>query len=305
MDFGNRPFLILDGALATELERRGADLRDDLWSAKLLAEDPAAIRKIHEAYLQAGADIISTASYQATIGGFVKKGFSIQEAKALLRLSTTLALEAREEFLAQHPVSCPPLVAVSLGAYGAALADGSEYHGHYKTTRKKLIDFHLERLEVLAPVGGDLLLFETIPCLEEIAAIVELAADFRNFDIAVSLSCDKAPTLRSGEPLHEAIAMLSQCDAVTILSFNCTHPAHINGLLKYTRPLTSKPLMVYPNSGEIWDAQKKCWCANPDDKKLADYALQWLNAGAGIIGGCCRTTPADIQMLRIATNHLL
>ena len=298
MDSGDRPFLILDGALATELERQGADLRDELWSAKLLAEDPAAIQNIHEAYLQAGADIITTSSYQATVEGFVKKGFSRQQAKELLKRSTQLALEARAKHLALHPTLPAPCIAVSLGAFGAALADGSEYRGHYKVPAAKLKAFHLERLEILAPEGGDMLLFETIPCLAELCTIAELAPDFAGFEIAVSMSCEKAPTLRSGEPLEEAISILNECPYISIISFNCTHPANISGLLKYAKRLTTKPLMVYPNSGEIWDARHKCWRENPDEKKLVDYAGEWLKDGAKIIGGCCRTTPADIYALK-------
>lgn len=297
MDFGNRPFLILDGALATELERHGADLRDDLWSAKLLAEDPLAIRKIHEAYLEAGADIITTASYQATVQGFVKKGFSPQRAADLLKLSTRLAMEARSGFLNKHETDSAPLIAVSLGAYGAALADGSEYCGHYKATIQELKDFHRERLEILAPEGGDLLLFETIPCLDEISAITEVVPDFPGFEVAVSLSCEKAPRLRSGEPLEAAIEWLDGCGTVSVVSFNCTHPANISGLLQFCRRHTNKPLMAYPNSGEIWDARQKCWLQNPNEKRLTDYVPEWVNAGAKIIGGCCRTTPEDIRQL--------
>ena len=297
MDFGKRPFLILDGALATELERQGADLRDDLWSAKLLAEDPTAIRHIHEAYLRAGADVITTSSYQATVQGFVKKGFSKSQAIDLLKLSTRLAMEARDSFPAKHPVDYPPKIAISLGAYGAALADGSEYRGDYKASLQELKDFHRQRLDVLAPEGGDLLLFETIPCLKEIRAITEIISDYPGFEVAVSMSCEKAPTLRSGEPLNEALNLLNECAVVSIISFNCTHPANISGLLDYSRTRTVKLLMVYPNSGEIWDAQRKCWMENPDDKSLTDYAAEWLQKGAKLIGGCCRTTPEEIRRL--------
>ncbi len=297
MDFGKRPFLILDGALATELERHGADLRDDLWSAKLLAENPDAIRKIHEAYLEAGADIITTSSYQATIRGFTANGFSRRKATELLKLSTRLALEAKANYLHKQEEETEKWIAVSLGAYGAALADGSEYRGNYPASLQELKDFHRERLEILAPEGGDMLLFETIPCLDEIKAISEIVTDFPGFEVAVSLSCEKAPKLRSGEPIEEALTLLNECNAVSVISFNCTHPANISGLLDFSRRLTEKILMVYPNSGEVWDAQQKCWLENPDDKALVDYAREWLRAGAKIMGGCCRTRPEDISAL--------
>lgn len=71
--------LILDGAMATELESKGLDLNDALWSAKVLAEQPDVIEQVHYEYFQAGADCAMTASYQATIDGFLKKGYSLAQ----------------------------------------------------------------------------------------------------------------------------------------------------------------------------------------------------------------------------------
>lgn len=304
MKFDGKPFLILDGALATELERYGADLRDDLWSAKILAEDPEAILSIHLAYLEAGAEIITTSSYQATEAGFLKKGYTKKQAKEILHRSTRLAIEAREQFLSSHPSNESPNIAVSLGAYGAARSDGSEYTGNYGVSIEEIRNFHSRRLDLLAPEGGDMLLFETIPCLDEIKAILQIIPYFSGFEIAVSLSCEMAPLLRSKESLETALKLLDASGDVSIISFNCTHPANITGLLEFSQRWTNKTLMVYPNSGERWDVQHKCWLDNPDGKSLADYAEEWYQQGARIIGGCCRTRPEDVLLLKKIRSEL-
>lgn len=293
------PFAILDGALATELERRGADINHPLWSAKLLYENPRLIQEVHLAYLEAGADIITTAAYQASLQGFRRAGFTEKEAKALLRSSTRLCLEARQRWLDTHPeaISDSPWVAVSLGTYGAWLADGSEYHGRFGVSKATLKDFHLQRLEILLPEGGHMLLFETIPCLAEIEAIVDVLPELPRMPIAVSVTCADERHLRSGEPVEEAIQLIGHCSNIDVLSFNCTHPRYIENLLIAANQLTDKILMVYPNSGERWDPIHKRWLDDPDRKRLAQYAPRWIAANASIIGGCCRTTPEDIREL--------
>ncbi len=293
------PFAILDGALATELERRGADINHPLWSAKLLYENPALIRQVHLAYLDAGADIITTATYQASLQGFLNQGFSQSEAFSLMRSSTLLALEARTKWLETHPEAydTPPWVAISMGTYGASLADGSEYHGRFGVPFQVIREYHLQKLEILLPAGGDMLLFETIPCLLEIEAIVDILPNVPDLPVAVSMTCANAQHLRSGEPVAEAIHLLNACPHVNVLSYNCTHPRHIEGLLQFTRDCTEKILMVYPNSGEGWDPIRKTWIDRPTRKSIAHYAPLWLKAGASIIGGCCRTTPEDIAAL--------
>ena len=292
--------LVLDGALATELERRGADLHDPLWSAKCLMEDPDLIRQLHYDYFAAGADVTITASYQASFAGFARRGLDVNAAAALMRRSVTLAMEARDAFWAvpAHRAGRQrPLVAASVGPYGAALADGSEYRGDYGLTVEQLVDWHRPRLAVLAAAGADLLACETIPALAEADALVRLLGEFPDAAAWLSFSCRDEAHISDGNPLAAGIALGEGCDQIVAMGINCTAPPLIEPLLASVRDLTKKPLLVYPNRGETWDAVAKCWVPGTGEGDLALPAQKWHDAGAQLIGGCCRTTPEDIRAI--------
>jgi homocysteine S-methyltransferase len=298
--------VILDGALATELERRGADLNDPLWSAKLLLEQPQLIRQVHYDYFAAGANVATTASYQATFEGFARRGLSREQAADLMRLSVQLAVEARQQFLHDEQITHnlkskmqnPKfLVAASIGPYGAFLADGSEYRGDYGLTVEQLMDFHRPRLAVLAASGADLLACETIPCLAEGEALVRLLAEFPDAQAWLSFSCCDATHVCHGESFAECVALANRSEQIMAVGLNCTAPRFVEALLKSASGVTQKPLLVYPNSGERWDAANHCWVAGTGVGDLTEAAIRWYVAGARLIGGCCRTTPADIQQI--------
>jgi len=293
----SHPVVILDGALATELERRGADLRDALWSAKILLEAPELIRDVHLDYFLAGADCAITASYQATVAGFAGRGLSQAEALALIQRSVQLAAEARDVFWANsaHRVGRPrPLVAASVGPYGAFLADGSEYRGDYGLSEAELMDFHRPRLAALVAAGADLIACETIPCLIEARVLVRLLGEFPDVSAWVSFSARDEQYICHGERLADCAAFLDNCPQVAAVGVNCTAPAFITGLIRAARSATSKPILVYPNSGEIYDAATYSWHGETSSDAFGSQAQQWYAAGARIIGGCCRTTPAHI-----------
>jgi len=302
--------VILDGALATELEARGANLNHALWSAKLLAENPSLIQQVHRDYLLAGANVITTASYQASFLGFEKQGYTKQEAINFMQLSVSLALEVRDTYLQQlnKPLSVQPFIAASIGPYGAALADGSEYIGYKNVSVQTLIEFHKERLEVLANTQADILAFETIPCIDEAMAIKELLINHPSKQAWISFSCKDALHLSSGELFEEAIKILEDSQQIIGVGVNCTAPEHIESLIQIAKPVTKKVIMVYPNKGETYNAINKEWqplqsCAI----SYIDYARKWQKAGANAIGGCCRTSPSDIHQLQklvIANNSL-
>jgi len=299
--FAHRPLVVLDGALATELERRGADLNDPLWSARLLIEQPERIREVHLDYFRAGADVATTASYQATFEGFARRGLGADEAAALMRRAVGLAVEARELFWAEpaHRAGRErPLVAASVGPYGAMLADGSEYRGHYGLDEAALMDFHRPRLAVLAAAGADLLACETIPCLAEARALARLLPEFPTVVAWIAFSCRDGRHDCEGEPIAQAVAALEGFEQVVALGVNCTAPEHIDSLLEQMRGATRKPLLVYPNSGERYDAVRKAWHGEASAARFADQARGWHARGARLIGGCCRTTPADIAAVR-------
>jgi homocysteine S-methyltransferase len=298
-----QPFLdqagvvILDGALATELERRGANLDDPLWSARMLLDGPDLIRQIHLDYFRAGADVATSASYQASFAGFARRGLNQAHAADLMIRSVRLAQEARERFWSETTRGrLRPLVAASIGCYGATLHDGSEYRGDYGLTVAQLIDFHRLRLEVLASSGADLLACETIPCLVEAEALVRLLPEF-GLPAWISFSCKDNEHVCHGETLADCLALANACDQVVALGINCTPPRLIAGLLASVADVTRKPVVVYPNRGESWDAQARCWRGENSLFDWGQAARLWYAAGARLIGGCCRTIPEDIRQM--------
>ena len=297
-----RPRLVLDGALGTELARRGADIHAPLWSARLLIENPALIRALHLDYYRAGADVATTATYQATFEGFARRGIGRDEAARLMRLAVTLACEARDQFWREDEAQATrsgrlrPLVAASIGPYGAMLADGSEYRGQYGLSEAALMDFHRPRLELLAASGADLLACETVPCLVEGLALARLLDEAPGREAWISFSCRDGTHVSQGEPFAECVAALDGFASVAAIGVNCTAPQHVESLVRIARAHTSKPIVVYPNSGETYDARDGSWHGTAQDggAALAEAAMRWAHAGAQLIGGCCRTTPQDI-----------
>lgn len=294
------PLIILDGALATELERRGCDINDSLWSAKILAQNPEIIEKVHYDYFAAGADCAITASYQATIKGFVKKGFTESEAISLIQKSVKIAKKARDSFW-KNPKNREnrptPLVAGSVGPYGAYLADGSEYRGDYKINEEELINFHRPRIKILVDEGVDILACETIPSLIEAKAIIKLLEEFPQVYCWMSFSAKNDLQISDGTLISDCAKYLDSCTQVAAIGINCSAPEHIQSLILEIKKNSKKPIVVYPNSGEEYDAHSKTWHGNSSSETYSCSAKIWFNKGAQIIGGCCRTTPEDIKAI--------
>ncbi|QEL12499.1 homocysteine S-methyltransferase [Kushneria phosphatilytica] len=296
-------FMVLDGALATELERTGFELNDALWSARLLHEAPEAIVRVHQAWFEAGADCAITASYQASVEGFRRYGMSEEEALALIRRSVQLACRAREAFWQMHADDSRPwpLVAASVGPYGATLADGSEYRGDYTDDEVVLQAFHRPRLAALLSERPDLLAIETLPSLSEARALIRLLPEFPEARAWVSFTARDAAHISDGTPMRECAALLSECPQVVAIGVNCTAPRHISGLIDEIRAVSERRVIVYPNSGERYDPQQGGWqpqeSSDVGSSAFGDMIHQWRMAGAAIIGGCCRTTPRDIAAI--------
>lgn len=296
-----QPFVVLDGALATELEARGCNLADSLWSAKVLIENPELIYQVHLDYYRAGAQIATTASYQATPAGFAQRGLSEAESLTLIAKSVELARQARDTYLKDNPDAGTLLIAGSVGPYGAFLADGSEYRGDYQRTAAEFQDFHRPRIEALLASGVDLLACETMPSFAEIKALVQLLDAYPNTKAWLSMTLSDSEHLSDGTPLQEVITWLNPYSSVIAVGINCIALQNTVAALSYLHTLTDLPLVVYPNSGEHYDAETKTWHTHGEAcAALADYLPQWLNAGAKLIGGCCRTSPADIAALHQA-----
>lgn len=294
------PALVIDGALATELERRGCDLKDELWSARILLEQPEVIKQVHYDYFKAGADCAITASYQATIEGFAKRGLNESEAIALIQKSVKLAMEARDEFWADksnREGRPKPFVAASVGPYGAFLADGSEYRGNYGLSEKELMDFHRPRMKALVEAGADMLACETIPCLVEAQAIAKLLEEFPNITAWISFTGLDEKHISEGQVFADCVGQLEDHPQIAGIGINCTSPKYIPSLIHEAKRATSKPILVYPNSGETYDAARNDWNGDPVHESFGEEAREWYEAGARLIGGCCRTTPEDIHTI--------
>lgn len=293
--------LILDGGLATLLEGRGHDLSDHLWSARLLRDDPEAIRAAHMDYLEAGADCIISASYQATLPGFMRLGLGREEAVGLLQRSVALAREARDTFWQRDEgaaMRLRPLVAASVGPYGAYLANGSEYSGDYGLDEDALVDFHRERWRPLAAAGPDLMACETIPSGMEARALARLIPETPDMPAWVSFSCRDEAHLSDGTPLTEAVEEVAGLEQVVATGINCTAPRYIPALIAAARAVTGKPILVYPNSGERYDATRRVWLGQSEPVEFGQLSETWRAAGATLIGGCCRTGPEHVRAIR-------
>jgi homocysteine S-methyltransferase len=294
------PLIILDGGFSNELERRGCDLNDPLWSAKVLLENPKMIGEVHTDYFEAGADCVITASYQATYEGFMKRGLNEQQAHDLLQLSISIATTARDTFWASsanHSNRPKPLIAASVGPYGAYLADGSEYRGDYNLSESELSDFHKKRLQTLIDAKPDILACETIPCLMEARVLVELLKENPTNYCWLSFSAKDGLHINSGEKIADCAKWLDAHEQVAAIGINCTAPEYTASLITQIRKNTQKPIIIYPNSGECYNPQEKIWDGNVAPLPYGEQARNWYRQGARIIGGCCRTTPEDIKSI--------
>ncbi|MEM7157368.1 MAG: homocysteine S-methyltransferase [Myxococcota bacterium] len=286
--------MLLDGGLATELEARGHDLDDPLWSARLLIDDPEAIAAVHRTYLEAGADVATAASYQASLPGLRARGLDESDARHVLLRAVELAREACTDAASNDPERARPLAVASLGAYGAFLADGSEYRGDYTASDATLQRYHLERLELLAS-HADLVAFETIPCLREAECIARVL-ERSPAPAWVSFCARDDAHVGHGETIERCAAAVLGSPSVVAVGINCCAPGHVEGLLRRLAAITDRPLLAYPNAGERY--ADGGWCGSRSTpEQLVALADRWVDAGARILGGCCRTGPDHIAAL--------
>ena len=289
---------ILDGGLATELERRGHDVSTRLWSASVLRTAPEAIEQVHYDYFAAGAQVAITASYQASYEGFASIGLNADATTALLRRSVELAQSARTRYRHDNPANKRRLyVAASVGPYGAISHDGAEYRGDYGLTVPQLVEFHARRFGVLASSSADVLACETIPVLDEARALVTLLE--RQPDACAWMSFTSADGIHTshGEPLVECARLLDRIPNVVAIGVNCVRPEVVSDAIREFRAGTGKAIVVYPNSGELWDGKTHQWHGSWENDSLAALAPGWISAGARMVGGCCRIGPGDIVAL--------
>lgn len=279
------PFTLIDGGLSTALEQLGHRPAGMLWTAQLLIDQPEQIVAAHRLYVDAGADVIITSSYQASVAGFVEAGQTPAHGRVALASTTSLARQ-----------SGAPVVAASVGPYGAVLGDGSEYHGRYPATWAEIAAFHRERLEVLVDSGPDLLAIETIPSATEAAIIVDIAHDLSALPMWVSFSCRDKSHTSAGDPLESAAAMIAH-DNLVAIGVNCTAPQNIEPLLRALPDHVAG--LAYPNHGGVWDPVAEGWSVDVDQPGVDVYLQRWIDAGAKFIGGCCGVGPDGIAALSV------
>lgn len=291
--------LIVDGALATELEGYGCDLNDPLWSARVLIENPELIYKVHKEYFLAGADCAITASYQATIDGFKQRGIQEEEGIKLIKKTVELAKQARDDFWEEHKSNGrpKPIVAASVGPYGAYLADGSEYVGNYGVDDEILRAFHEARIKALIEAEADVLAFETIPSLQEAKVLSGLLEKFQPAYAWLSFSLKNEKEISDGSALKVCAEAFKEHPQIVAVGVNCSATSVVTEAIRTLHHYSSKPVIVYPNSGEAYDAETKTWHGSSTGKGFHEESKDWYEAGARLIGGCCRTSPQHIKEL--------
>ncbi|MFE0422399.1 homocysteine S-methyltransferase [Streptomyces sp. NPDC058953] len=287
-----RGALVLDGGLATLLEEWGHDLSGELWSARLLMDEPGVIGAAHRAYAAAGARVLTTASYQASFEGFARGGKGRAAAEALFARSVALARSAADEAGAET------WVAASVGPYGAVLADGGEYRGRYGLSVRELERFHRPRIEALAAAAPDALALETVPDAVEAEALLR-AVEGCGVPVWLSYTISGERT-RAGQDLGPAFGLVRGVDQVIAVGVNCCEPADTAGAVALAAEVTGKPVVAYPNSGEAWDGRRKEWYGpvRYDPGRVRD----WLEAGARLVGGCCRVGPGTVEGIAAAVS---
>jgi homocysteine S-methyltransferase len=291
--------VVIDGGLATELEARGHDLSDRLWSARVLLNDPDAIEAVHLDYFRAGARVATTASYQATIPGFAASGLDRDAALRAIRRSVELARRARERYeseVGEPADGADRLVAGSVGPYGAMLADGSEYRGDYDPGSATLRDVHLPRMEALLEAGVDLLALETIPTVREAEVLVRLV-DELDVRAWLSFQCRDSSSTAAGESVDDAFAVAADVPGVVAIGVNCLSPRYVPDLVERAVTVSGRAAVAYPNGGDVWDAAQRRWVADDGDRFDPAVVGGWAELGATWLGGCCGTGPAEIAAL--------
>lgn len=297
--------LLIDGGLSNELEKLGFSYHDRLWTATVLKEDIEKAVAVHTAYLNAGAKCITTFGYQASFRGLMESGYSHEEAEALILRSVEAAVIAKNRYSNENPNSESILIAASIGPYGAYLSDGSEYRGHYNISDDALRDFHRERIWLLDQSNADILAFETIPDYYEAAVIADITKDCIK-PAWISFSTRNEYEIADGTPIEQCAELFYQHHSVIAIGVNCLPPNRVTSLVQRLRnSCPDKKIIVYPNSGDMYDAQSKSWKTTTDHNTAVAHMLQeWLDAGADIVGGCCRIGAEEISKMRMYLDQM-
>nr|CAI5830630.1 unnamed protein product [Callosobruchus analis] len=316
----SRKITVLDGGFATQLSCHVNDPIDGdvLWSSRFIETNPEAVVKAHLDFLRAGADVIITNTYQSDVDLFVKHlNVTKDEAYNLIKRAVELAQIAVKRYQEEFPANCRPLIAGSVGPYGASLHDGSEYTGSYAmtTSAEAMRQWHLPRIKALIEAGVDMLAIETIPCSLEAEMLVQLLKELcPGMKAWLSFSCKQdGKSIAVGENFKEVARRCFELnpEQLVAVGVNCCAPRLVESLIAgINKPQSAPssdslgyedqlriPLIAYPNSGENYDVQVG-WIKRDKCEPVENFVSKWLDLGVTWIGGCCRTYATDVTKIR-------
>lgn len=288
---------LLDGSLSYPLEKQGYDLNKKLWTGDALINDPNVIKKIHKDYLVAGVDFISTSTYQISYRVLKEMGYNLNEIKDIFKRSVDLVQDAIEETKIKRKVK----IVGSYGPFGASLSDGSEYTGKYNTSDEIMMSYHIDNMNIIKELDIDIILYETIPCLREIEILSKVVEEYKK-EVWISFTCNKDLEFRDGTSIMKACKIISSIENISTIGINCFSPLLAEKAIKKLKKNSNKKILIYPNSGEIYNNKDKNWYG----EKYFDNSMikKWLALSPDIIGGCCRVGFEDIQNMRKEINFL-
>ena len=288
---------LLDGSLSYPLEKQGYNLNKKLWTGDALINDPNVIKKVHKDYLIAGVDFISTSTYQISYNVLEAMDYSLNEIKDVFKRSVNLVEQAIQETNIKRKIK----IVGSYGPYGASLSNGSEYTGKYDTSDNIIMDYHIKNMNIIKELDIDIILYETIPCLREIEILSKLVEEYKK-EVWVSFTCNKDLEFRDGSSIIKACKILSSIEVISTIGINCFSPLLAEKAIKKLKDNSNKKILIYPNSGEIYNNKDKDWYG----EKYFDSSMikRWLALSPDIIGGCCRVGFEDIKNMRKEINFL-
>lgn len=287
----NNKIKLLDGSMSFPLEKKGYNLRDKLWTGKALINDPDLIKNIHKGYIEAGADYISTATYQISFNRLEEMEYHPVEIKEIFQKSVDLVKEAILESNSKKEIK----IVGSFGPYASFDPEASEYVGEYNVSDNAIMNFHLNNIRMIEETDLDIILYETIPCLREIEILSKILSHSSK-EIWISITCNENIEFRDGSSFEEACKIISNIKNVTTMGINCFSPLLVNKAINKLKKYSNKKTLVYPNSGEIYNPKDKFWSGKNDYNDL--MIKNWLSLSPDIIGGCCRVGFDNIKNMR-------
>lgn len=289
--------VILDGGLSTALDELNIDISGPLWTARAVVENPDGLAAAHRRFAEAGADYVTTASYQCGVEHFRTLGLSASRARAALLSTTSIARIGVAD--------TPTRVAASIGPFGASLADGSEYHGRYRASFADIAAYHRNKLDVLNETDPDVFAVETQLLADEVRVIVDHLVSLGSPRAWFSFGFRDEETTHGGDTLQQVVDAVTDYPNLVAVGVNCTAPHLVTPILRRLATLVpGVALIAYPNHGGEWRAVDRTWLRPGVSVFDSVRVEEWYRAGARYIGGCCGTGPTDIARLAELVREL-